>query len=133
MTVSLCSAGCLGGDDEDTLTREELAEFVTFEHWFERATVGIDLHVELQNQTDREFNILSVPEVETGEETVVSDGSNTTLTPGGQATIVVPILLDHDQVEAVTRYDLSLRVYEGDELLALYEEDWTDFQTRLAE
>lgn len=130
-TLSAGTAGCLFGDGNSSADREELAEYVTFEHWFVEATTGMDLRMTLENQTDRDLDVLAVPEFYIGDEEVSADSRNASLPPEGSGEVTIPILLGEGEADDVTRYVLSLTVYDGQENLAEYEEEFEDFQDRV--
>ncbi len=129
--IAVSLSGCLFGDGGGPAGREELSEYVTFEHTFESATTGMDLRISFENQTDRSIAALAVPDIYVDEEEITTDSRSANLEPGGTGEVVIPILIDEDEQDDVTRYVLAITVFDGPETLVEYEEEFEDFQSRV--
>lgn len=123
--------GCLFGDDDGSADREALAEYVTFDHHFEAVTVGYDMQVSLENQTDRDIGVYVDPAFYIDEEEVSSGSRSTGLDAEGTAELTIPLFIDEDDADAITHYELTIQVYDGPETLVEYEAEFEDFQDRV--
>lgn len=129
-SLPVAIAGCLFGGDGSG-DRDALAEYITFDHWFEHAYVGIDLRLFVENRTDDDFNVIASPEVYIDDKQITSDTGRVSLDPGGSGELAVPIIIEGDELDLVTHYVLSLTVSDYPVTLTEYEEEFDDFQARL--